>query len=167
MVVVPHSPNITGEDRVGEWRGEQSTHPMSETKPQVLVVGAGPTGLLLAAELARRDVECLLIDALDAPQSWDRATVLHARSTGDLRGARARGPGARRRRAARAAARFHSDGDVLGVLDFAASGGTYPFDIGLSEEVTERVLTEFLESQGGTVTRSTRLVGPRAAATTR
>ena len=33
--------------------------------PQVLVVGAGPTGLLLAAELERRDVPCLLIDELD------------------------------------------------------------------------------------------------------
>ena len=46
----------------------------------MLVVGAGPTGLLLAAELERRDVECLLIDALDAPRGWDRATVVHERS---------------------------------------------------------------------------------------
>ena len=48
--------------------------------PEVLVVGAGPTGLLLASELARRDVDCLLLDLLDAPQGWDRATVVHARS---------------------------------------------------------------------------------------
>ena len=41
---------------------------------------------------------------------------------------------------------------MLGVLDFGASGGTYPFDIGLSEEVTERVLTELLEAHGGAVT---------------
>jgi len=40
---------------------------MTDPSPQVLVVGAGPTGLLLAAELERRDVPCLLIDALDAP----------------------------------------------------------------------------------------------------
>lgn len=46
----------------------------------VLIVGAGPTGLTLAAELRRRDVDCLLIDALDAPQHWDRATVVHPRS---------------------------------------------------------------------------------------
>lgn len=46
----------------------------------MLVVGAGPTGLLLAAELARRDVDCLLIDAHDAPLDWDRATVVHTRS---------------------------------------------------------------------------------------
>ena len=53
---------------------------MNDPSPQVLVVGAGPTGLLLTAELARRDVSCLLIDALDAPQGWDRATVVHERS---------------------------------------------------------------------------------------
>jgi 2-polyprenyl-6-methoxyphenol hydroxylase-like FAD-dependent oxidoreductase len=34
---------------------------MSGPGAQVLVVGAGPTGLLLAAELERRDVPCLLI----------------------------------------------------------------------------------------------------------
>src|SRR5919106_24118 len=53
---------------------------MSDPNSQVLVVGAGPTGLLLAAELERRGVPCLLIDALDAPRGWDRATVVHARS---------------------------------------------------------------------------------------
>ena len=46
----------------------------------VLVVGAGPTGLLLAAELHRRGVGCLLVDARPAPLPWDRATVVHPRS---------------------------------------------------------------------------------------
>jgi 2-polyprenyl-6-methoxyphenol hydroxylase-like FAD-dependent oxidoreductase len=79
----------------------------------VLVVGAGPTGLLLAAELSRRDVPCLLIDASDAPLGWDRATVVHARSMEIFeslglaqhfpeRGVRTR------------AARFRSGGEVLG-----------------------------------------------------
>jgi 2-polyprenyl-6-methoxyphenol hydroxylase-like FAD-dependent oxidoreductase len=131
---------------------------MTGNEVQVLVVGAGPAGLLVAAELARRDVPCLLIDAHDAPQTWDRATVLHARSLEILEALgvedRVLSEGVRTR-----GARFHSDGDVLGVLDFGASGGTYPFDIGLSEEVTERVLTELLEANGGAVTRSTSLVG--------
>src|SRR6516225_8749650 len=46
----------------------------------VLVVGAGPTGLLLASELHRRRVECRVIDAHPAPLHWDRATVVHPRS---------------------------------------------------------------------------------------
>jgi 2-polyprenyl-6-methoxyphenol hydroxylase-like FAD-dependent oxidoreductase len=124
----------------------------------VLVVGAGPTGLLLAAELARRNVPCLLIDASGAPLGWDRATVVHARSMEIFealglahhfldRGVRTR------------AARFRSGGEVLGELNFAAADGRYSFDIGISEEVTESVLTGYLEAHGGAVTRSTRLVG--------
>ncbi len=46
----------------------------------VLVVGAGPTGLLLASELHRRSVPCHLVDARSGPLHWDRATVVHPRS---------------------------------------------------------------------------------------
>ncbi|WP_407939796.1 FAD-dependent monooxygenase [Microbacterium pygmaeum] len=46
---------------------------------QVLIVGAGPTGLALAGELRRRGVDCALIDSLDAALSWDRATIVHPR----------------------------------------------------------------------------------------
>jgi hypothetical protein len=46
----------------------------------VLVVGAGPTGLLLASEFERRGVRCHLIDARPGPMHWDRATVVHPRS---------------------------------------------------------------------------------------
>jgi 2-polyprenyl-6-methoxyphenol hydroxylase-like FAD-dependent oxidoreductase len=130
---------------------------MSGADPQVLVVGAGPTGLLLAAELERREVPCLLVDALDAPRGWDRATVVHARSLEIFEalglvdrflaeGVRTYG------------ARFFSAGELLGRLDLTLAGSRYGFDVGLSEEVTETILTGFLEAHGGRVTRSTRLV---------
>ena len=130
----------------------------SAPSPQVLVVGAGPTGLLLAAELERRDVPCLLIDALDAPQGWDRATVVHERSLEIFEalgiadrllfeGVKTRG------------ARFHSDGEILAELSLDLTGSRYGIQIGISEEVTESVLVGCLEAHGGAVTRSTRLVG--------
>jgi 2-polyprenyl-6-methoxyphenol hydroxylase-like FAD-dependent oxidoreductase len=131
---------------------------IGDPSPQVLVVGAGPTGLLLAAELERRDVRCTLIDALDAPRGWDRATVVHSRSLEILEALgiadRFLAEGVRIR-----AARFHSDGELLGELDLDLTGSRYGFDLGLSEEVTESVLTDYLAAQGGAVTRSTRLVG--------
>jgi 2-polyprenyl-6-methoxyphenol hydroxylase-like FAD-dependent oxidoreductase len=131
---------------------------VSDPRPQVLMVGAGPTGLLLAAELQRREVPCLLIDALDAPQGWDRATVVHERSLEIFEalgivdpflaeGVKTRG------------ARFHSDGEALAELRLDLVGSRYGFQLGLSEEVTESVLTDYLEAHGGGVTRSTRLVG--------
>jgi 2-polyprenyl-6-methoxyphenol hydroxylase-like FAD-dependent oxidoreductase len=123
----------------------------------VLIVGAGPTGLTLAAELRRRDVDCLLIDALDAPQHWDRATVVHPRSLEIFEALgivdRFIAAGTPQR-----AARLHSAGEVLVELDFSLSGAPYAYNLGLSEEDTERFLTEYLEAAGGSVERSTRLV---------
>jgi 2-polyprenyl-6-methoxyphenol hydroxylase-like FAD-dependent oxidoreductase len=131
---------------------------VTDPGPQVLVVGAGPTGLLLASELERRGVGCLLIDALDAPRGWDRATVVHERSLQILdalgivdalldAGVRTR------------ASRIYSDGALLGEVDLGLTGSRYGFQVGVSEEVTEAVLTPHLEATGGAVTRSTALVG--------
>ena len=43
----------------------------------VLIVGAGPTGLLLAGQLSRRQVPVHLIERNHAPLEWDRATVIN------------------------------------------------------------------------------------------
>ena len=123
-----------------------------------MIVGAGPTGLLLAGELERRDVSCLLIDALDAPLSWDRATVVHARSL-EIFEALGLVDELLRDGVRVGEARFRSNGDTVGVLDLRRTGSRYGFDLGVSEEVTESVLLGNLERHGGGVTRSTRLVG--------
>jgi 2-polyprenyl-6-methoxyphenol hydroxylase-like FAD-dependent oxidoreductase len=46
----------------------------------VLVVGAGPTGLTLAAELARRGVGVRIIDKIAEPTTLSKAIVIHART---------------------------------------------------------------------------------------
>ncbi len=123
----------------------------------VLVVGAGPTGLTLAIELRRRGVDALLIDALDAPQHWDRATVVHPRSLEVFEALgivdRFLDAGAPQR-----AARLHSAGEVLVEVDFSRSGAPYAYNVGLSEEATEGFLTDKLGEIGGSVERSTRLL---------
>ena len=58
-------------------------------------------------------------------------------------------------------ARFRSGGQTLGELKLGTEASSYGFDIGISEEVTETVLVDYLKEQGGFVTRSTRLVGLR------
>jgi 2-polyprenyl-6-methoxyphenol hydroxylase-like FAD-dependent oxidoreductase len=47
---------------------------------QVIVVGAGPVGLMLAGELALRGCSVVVLDALAEPTRQSRASVLHARS---------------------------------------------------------------------------------------
>jgi 2-polyprenyl-6-methoxyphenol hydroxylase-like FAD-dependent oxidoreductase len=124
----------------------------------VLVVGAGPTGLLLASELQRRGVPCHLIDSRPVPLHWDRATVVHPRSLQIFEAIglvhKLLDVGCRQR-----VIKIHSGGTVLGAIDLSTSKSIYGFNLGLSEEVTESVLTEYLHKQGGEVTRSSRLVG--------
>ena len=47
---------------------------------EVLIVGAGPTGLTLASELIRRGISCEIIDALAGPSDKSRALAIHART---------------------------------------------------------------------------------------
>jgi 2-polyprenyl-6-methoxyphenol hydroxylase-like FAD-dependent oxidoreductase len=128
---------------------------------EVLVVGAGPTGLLLAAELRRRGTDCRLIDSLGQAQHWDRATVVHPRSLEVFESLgivdRFLDAGVRQR-----AARLHSAGEVVAELDFSASRAPYPFNLGLSEEATEQFLGDYLRDHGGAVQRGVRLVELKA-----
>src|SRR3954469_11525452 len=97
----------------------------------VLVVGAGPTGLLLASELRRRGVGCRLIDARSHQLQWDRATVVHPRSLEVFASLGLIEPflaaGIKQR-----GARLHSGGSVIGELDLAACGSRYGFNLGIS-----------------------------------
>src|SRR5215471_9094661 len=124
----------------------------------VLVVGAGPTGLLLAAELQRRGVSCKLIDARPEPPHWDRATVIHPRSLEVFESLglidRFLEAGTKQR-----SVKLYSGGQLLGALDLSECGSPYGFNLGLSEEVTESILTDYLRGLAGTVHRSARLVG--------
>ena len=95
----------------------------------VLVVGAGPTGLLLSCSLRRRGVDCVLVDAYDAPLGWDRATVVHPRSLqifealGIVDEFTAAGVPIR-------GCRISADGEVLGDKDYAENRTRFHFDIG-------------------------------------
>src|SRR5687768_13951724 len=58
----------------------------SSFQADVLVVGAGPTGLTLAAALCSRGVTTIVIDRLAAGANTSRAAVVHARTLEVLEG---------------------------------------------------------------------------------
>ena len=53
---------------------------MDVTQQTVVIVGAGPTGLALGAELQRLGVSVLILDRLEAGENTSRACVVHART---------------------------------------------------------------------------------------
>ncbi len=127
------------------------------TDTTVLVVGAGPTGLLLAAELLRRGARCLIIDAQPEPSIWDRATIVHPRSL-EVFAALGIVDEFLRQGVKQHFARLHSANEVLGEIDLSLCGSPFTFNIGISEEVTESILSKYLERHGGHVDRGSQLI---------
>src|SRR6266498_1915644 len=54
--------------------------PISNDKPPVLIVGAGPTGLMMASQLARFDTRFRIIEKNEGPTTQSRALVIQPRS---------------------------------------------------------------------------------------
>jgi 2-polyprenyl-6-methoxyphenol hydroxylase-like FAD-dependent oxidoreductase len=125
---------------------------------RILVVGAGPVGLTLACELARRGTSFRLIDRAPAPTEQSRAIVVHARSLEmlDTMGA----VDAVIAAAARIDRVFaHTGADELARIELGDVESPYPFTASLAQTETERVLRERLAGLGGAVDRPVELVG--------
>ncbi|RCJ31439.1 hypothetical protein A6769_30810 [Nostoc punctiforme NIES-2108] len=144
----------------------------AQSSMPVLVVGAGPVGLTLAAELTRHCVPCRIIDkAAPRPIVESRAVGVHTRTLetferlGVLQTALEQG------RIARGAS-FYGDGQQLVHLRLDELDVPYPFSLLLEQGKTERLLVEHLASQGLTVERPVELIaltqeGDRVHATLR
>lgn len=139
--------------RQDQWRVVRRT-----VDTQVLIVGAGPTGLALAGELRRRGIDCTLIDSLAAPLSWDRATIVHPR-TMELFATLGLSDELLEIGVHQRYIYIYSDGARLGEMDLAESGSPFGFNLNVSEEVTERVLAGHLRAHGGSVEFGRRLIG--------
>lgn len=130
----------------------------------VLIVGAGPTGLFLAGDLARHGIACRLIDASREPHTAPRAINLHARTLevfedlGIAEEVLQAGAPARAVNLSATQKRGGS-GKTVGRLSLDAIDSPYPFMFGLSQIETERILEDFAARNGLHVERAVRLVG--------
>jgi 2-polyprenyl-6-methoxyphenol hydroxylase-like FAD-dependent oxidoreductase len=118
----------------------------------VLVVGAGPVGLTLAAALEARGLDVVLIDKAAEGANTSRAAVIHARTLEALRGIAVSDELVRR---GTIVPRFTvRDRDrALLTIDFDGLPGRHPYTLMLPQDVTEEVLTSRLEQLGGRVHR--------------
>src|SRR5882724_3879259 len=132
-----------------------------DTHTDVLVVGAGPTGLMLANQLVRRGVRVRIIDRHAGPSLQTRALGVQARTLeiyshlGIVERALElgkRATGANIWSLGKKAARI-----PLGAIGRAIS--PYPFLLILGQDDNERLLSDALREQGTTVNWNTELVG--------
>ena len=107
--------------------------------PEVIVVGAGPVGMLLAAELARRDVDVQVIERREQGGGGSRAIGLHAPVLAALEAGGATDRILERAvRVSRGEAR--SDGRLLGVVRFDRLPVRHPYVATLPQALTEAAL---------------------------
>lgn len=122
----------------------------SRIDTDVLIVGAGPTGLALAAALAVRGIKARVLDRQTAGANTSRAAVVHARTLEVLD---AIGVADRLVANGIRASRFTiRDRDhVLVPVQFDGLPTRYPFALMISQAETERLLRERLAELGGAV----------------
>ncbi|MEU8128357.1 FAD-dependent oxidoreductase [Micromonospora sp. NPDC049049] len=131
---------------------------MLPTSTDVLVVGAGPTGLATALTLARRGVEVTVLDRLAAPPTTSRAAVVHAYTLEVLDRIDAAVPLiAQAVRTPRFTVRDRDR--VLLSVPFHELPSRFPYALLVSQAVTEAVLTEKLAERGVQVRRPCQLTG--------
>ena len=115
--------------------------------PAVLVVGAGPVGLLLACELARRGVAVRIIDKLASPTSQSRAIIVHARSLEMMERVGVADEVISTGLTVKAA-ELHLDGTTAARMPLDTVDSPYPFSVTLPQTETERILAGRLRELG-------------------
>ena len=127
------------------------------SRTEVVVVGAGPVGLALAAELGRRGVQSRIIDQSAGPSTTSKAIAIQPRTLeifrrmGIVDEVLARGFMV-------GAANFYSNGRTLARIEFGELDSPYGFIVDLPQNETEEVLLEHLARRGVEVERDTRML---------
>lgn len=124
----------------------------------ILIVGAGPTGLALAAELRRRGIETVIVDRVAEGANTSRAAVVHARTLevleplGVVPTMLAEGfkvP----------VFRVRDRDKALITIDFQQIPSTYAFTLMCPQDRTEAILLARLKGLGGEVVRPAEVTG--------
>lgn len=134
---------------------------MAET--EVLVVGAGPTGLVLALWLTRLGVRVRIVDKTAGPGTTSRAVVVHARTLEFYRQI-GLADAAVERGLRFAAANLWVGGRKVARAAFGAFGAglsPFPYALILPQDEHEPLLIEHLARAGVAVERRTELLGFR------
>ncbi|MDO9415742.1 FAD-dependent oxidoreductase [Pararhizobium sp.] len=118
----------------------------------ILIIGAGPTGLALAVALQQAGIDHVIVDRLASGENTSRAAVIHAHTLEELERI---GATAEMMRRGLPLSRFsirERDRALMG-LRFDALPSPYSTVLMIPQDETERVLSERLAMLGGSVHR--------------
>ncbi len=122
----------------------------------VLIIGAGPTGLTLAIECARYHLSCKIIDQSPVPTTYSKATAIQARTLECFQrmGIHERflAAGIQLKRS-----NIHS-GDKKTYLNLQQIQSPFPFVLSIEQSKTEQILNDALKELGCSVERPVRLI---------
>ncbi|WP_149262882.1 FAD-dependent oxidoreductase [Actinomadura sp. K4S16] len=124
----------------------------------VLVIGAGPVGLSLAASLRQKGVDAVLLDKAAEGANTSRAAVVHARTLEALRELKVTDELVER---GIIVPRFtvRERDRVLLTVEFGDLPTEFPYTLLVPQNVTEEILLARLQQEGGLVTRPFEVTG--------
>lgn len=138
-----------------------STYPASASAVELdaLIVGAGPTGLALAAQLRTFGARFRIVDRLTDRARESRALAVQARSL-ELLATLGLGDALVARGSTSTRLALHLDGRLVAEVSLGAIGATdtrFPFILFVSQAETEALLGEYLGAAGVTIERGVAL----------
>ena len=131
---------------------------MERSMLDVLVVEAGPTGLFMAAEVARHGLSCRLIEKALIASEKSRALVIQPRTLEIFQHVGMVEPFLKEGRAVKVMHLMSLD-EELASLHFSKLDTAFPFVLSVEQSKTEQILTQVALSRGVAIERGVEFLG--------
>ena len=129
----------------------------AELDTDILIVGAGPVGLFLANECARRGLRFRIVESRTSQSEFSKALAIFPRTLEIFDMAGVVGPFLEAANRVTSVA-VVTHGRTLAHMRFAPEESPYPFIAMVPQDVTERLLVEQLRRRGGAIEYETSFV---------
>lgn len=128
------------------------------TSSQVLIVGAGPTGLMMALNLYRYRVPFRLVDKKKGITDYSKALGMHARTLEVFRDLQLDQKMLQQGNPIQTLGFYKGDKQIAAV-SFAELETQYPYVLGIAQSETEAIIAETLKEKGVHVEWETEVIG--------
>lgn len=128
-------------------------------KTQVVIIGAGPTGLSMAAQLLRYDIDFIILEKNEKTTPLSKAVVVQARSLEIFRELGLADKALREGQVTTALNLFYKGKQLTGInLSGLGEGSSvFPYALSLEQSKTEKLLADHLQANGKTISWSSTL----------